>query len=254
MALRLVDTVWKRRSRSPRPGSARPGRSGRSGRPGRAGRSARSPRPGPPGPAARGGRSSRPKAPLRPGRSSRPVAPGRCGRPSRPSRPARSAPWPDGAPARSRSRRPSPGARRGRVGSSSRRGRLPDASDTDTPGAGSRPDPMISMRAGLGLSAAAERAVAADVTTMPSMSNSASARRTSPTPAPVGTTVPSTVPRGSRAPAARHVQVPSSRLLVSSISILRAMAGDNATLAARRQWISLHGGTSWPVAVAWRPR
>src|ERR1700730_11014672 len=35
---------------------------------------------------------------------------------------------------------------------------------------------------------------------------------------------PSTTPRGFRAPAARHVQVPSGRELVSSISILRAIS------------------------------
>src|SRR3546814_3713991 len=35
---------------------------------------------------------------------------------------------------------------------------------------------------------------------------------------------PSTVPLGALAPAARHVQLPSSRALVSSISILRGMA------------------------------
>ena len=36
---------------------------------------------------------------------------------------------------------------------------------------------------------------------------------------------PSTTPRGSRAPAARHVQVPSGRALVSSISIRRGIGG-----------------------------
>jgi hypothetical protein len=64
---------------------------------------------------------------------------------------------------------------------------------------------------------------------MPSRSNSASARRTLPGEASAGNRSPSTTPRGSRAPGARHVHVPSSRLLVSSMSILRAMPSDNAT-------------------------
>ena len=58
-------------------------------------------------------------------------------------------------------------------------------------------------------------------TRVPSRSVSTSARRTSFTDAPEGTTEDSTTPFGSRAPAARHVQVPSSRLLVSSISMRR---------------------------------
>ena len=61
---------------------------------------------------------------------------------------------------------------------------------------------------------------------MPSTSKSASARSTSPTLAPPGSRLPSSTPRGSRAPAARHVQVPSWRALVSSSSILRDMAGN----------------------------
>src|SRR5205814_10284129 len=57
-----------------------------------------------------------------------------------------------------------------------------------------------------------------DVTLMPSMFCSASARMTSPTLAPSGRSLPSSTPLGWRAPAARHVQVPSPRELVSSIS------------------------------------
>jgi hypothetical protein len=55
---------------------------------------------------------------------------------------------------------------------------------------------------------------------MPSSSNSASARTTSPTLAPSYSTEASSTPFGWRAPAARHVQLPSSRTLVSSTSIL----------------------------------
>ena len=61
-------------------------------------------------------------------------------------------------------------------------------------------------------------------TRLPSRSVSISARKVSLTTAPLGTTSASTTPLGSRAPAARHVHVPSGRLLVSSISILRDIA------------------------------
>jgi hypothetical protein len=57
---------------------------------------------------------------------------------------------------------------------------------------------------------------------MPSISNSASARSTSPALAPPGSRLPSSTPRGSRAPAARQVQDPSARALVNSISMRRA--------------------------------
>jgi hypothetical protein len=85
------------------------------------------------------------------------------------------------------------------------------------------PDPMISIRVGAtffwdtGL---------ADRTVIPSMSMSASARRTSPTLAPPGSTDDSSVPLGCLAPAARQVQVPSGRALVNSIS-MRGIAGLN---------------------------
>lgn len=48
-----------------------------------------------------------------------------------------------------------------------------------------------------------------------------SARSTSPTLVSAGRIEPANTPLGWRAPAARHVQVPSSRELVSSMSILR---------------------------------
>jgi pimeloyl-ACP methyl ester carboxylesterase len=57
--------------------------------------------------------------------------------------------------------------------------------------------------------------------TIPSISNSASARSTSPALAPSWRSPPSSTPRGSRAPAARQFHEPSGRVLVSSISILR---------------------------------
>ena len=56
---------------------------------------------------------------------------------------------------------------------------------------------------------------------MPSSSTSASALSTEPIFEPSGRSEPSSTPFGARAPAARHVHVPSGRALVSSISILR---------------------------------
>jgi hypothetical protein len=56
---------------------------------------------------------------------------------------------------------------------------------------------------------------------MPSISKSASARRTSPVLVPAGRSPLSSVPRGSLAPAARQVHEPSGRALVNSISIRR---------------------------------
>ena len=61
------------------------------------------------------------------------------------------------------------------------------------------------------------------VISMPSTKNSASTRSTSPTLASPVISEPATVPRGALAPAARQVHVPSSRELVSSMSILRGM-------------------------------
>ena len=72
------------------------------------------------------------------------------------------------------------------------------------------------------------------VTKMPSIWISASTRNTSPTATLGGSKALSTEPRGSRAPGARQVQVPSSRRLVSSMSILRGMADDHATRVAYR--------------------
>ena len=67
---------------------------------------------------------------------------------------------------------------------------------------------------------------------MPSMNCSNSTRRMSPTDEPPGTRSAWTEPFGWRAPAARHVQSPSSRVLVSSISI-RGM-GKNASRPTNR--------------------
>ena len=67
------------------------------------------------------------------------------------------------------------------------------------------------------------RAGNTDTTVIPSSSNSASTRRTLPTFAPSSSSLPAITPRGSRAPAARHVQVPSCRAEVSSISKRLAM-------------------------------
>ena len=63
-------------------------------------------------------------------------------------------------------------------------------------------------------------------TAMPSMSDCTSAVKTELMPAPLGIMSALIKPRGSRAPAARHVQVPSPLLLVSSISILRDTTSD----------------------------
>ena len=62
-----------------------------------------------------------------------------------------------------------------------------------------------------------------DVIVMPSTSKSASAATTSPTLASGYSSEDATTPLGWRAPAARQVQVPSSRALVSSTSILRGI-------------------------------
>ena len=63
-----------------------------------------------------------------------------------------------------------------------------------------------------------------DSTSMPSMVVSTSARSTSPSFTPSGTREEATTPLGSRAPAARHVQVSSLLRLVSWISMRRLMA------------------------------
>ncbi len=116
-------------------------------------------------------------------------------------------------------------SRRGRVSSRSRR-RSPGrrsprpASWVVTPGPSGRPEPMISMR----WASARVFSLGANTATivMPSISNSASARNTSPALVPSGSSPPSRTPFGSRAPAARQVHEPSGRALVSSISMRRA--------------------------------
>src|SRR5262245_51790529 len=69
---------------------------------------------------------------------------------------------------------------------------------------------------------------------MPSSSTSTSARNTIPAFVSAGTRSAGTIPRGSRAPAARQVHVPSPRSLVSSISILRDMADHRSGPLPRR--------------------
>ncbi len=98
-------------------------------------------------------------------------------------------------------------------------------------GGSSRPEPMISIRSGADFF---WETGAVDRTVIPSMSMSASARRTSPTLAPPGSTAASSVPLGWRAPAARQVHVPSGRALVSSIS-MRGIAGLNLAEHVPRQ-------------------
>lgn len=134
------------------------------------------------------------------------------------------------SPSRSRSGPP----RRGRLPgapawvSASRRsplgGRRPDAKVTDTPSAG-RPEPKTSIRCtreGTWDAVAALGGKTA-VTVMPSTPTSTSARSCRPTVPSAGTKLPATTPLGWRAPAARHVQVPSSRRLVSSMSMRLVM-------------------------------
>jgi hypothetical protein len=67
---------------------------------------------------------------------------------------------------------------------------------------------------------------------MPSSSTSASTRKTSPTLAPAGSNEAMTLPLGWRAPAARHVNV-SSRRLVSSTSIRCGMTAKSYFVQAR---------------------
>ncbi len=98
-------------------------------------------------------------------------------------------------------------------------------------------EPIISMRSPSRPPCSVALAPTTEVTRIPSRSNSASARSTLPGVASSGRRAPSTMPRGWRAPGARHVQVPSSRLLVSSISILRPMPSDNATNVGGRYFL-----------------
>ncbi|CAN5784234.1 hypothetical protein BH20ACT1_BH20ACT1_00760 [soil metagenome] len=138
--------------------------------------------------------------------------------------------------------RPPPGRppdRSGRSGRSDRSGRTTDrplgvqvrrprsigwvVSTASSPG-----DPTIGRRSGSRRSPLVGKT---GFTVIPSMSISASARRTSPMPAPGGRSLPSSTPLGWRAPAARHVQLPSGRSLVSSTAI-RGDTGCHATRLA----------------------
>jgi len=80
-----------------------------------------------------------------------------------------------------------------------------------------------------------------ETTVMPSMPNSASARTTSPAFAPPYRRAASSEPRGFSAPAARQVQVPSGRALVSSISMRRATA-PKYNFGAAAQIMALRAG------------
>jgi hypothetical protein len=109
----------------------------------------------------------------------------------------------------------------------------------------------------LGSDPSGPRGGSTDMTVMPSMPKSASARTTSPTLAPLYTSAASSAPRGFSAPAARHVQVPSGRALVSSISIRRATAprynfaagaqitGQLAGRSPQRDQASRNGARCW---------
>ena len=208
------------------------GRSGRAGRGGRAGPVGDEGRPPPPSEGGRGvrrtaGAPSRTSVSRgcrsRAGRSrvcgsrgfpSRPSAPGpEPGRP-RPPSPRGRAPPPPGAPRPSR-RSPSQVSR-----PRPRRSSLPTSAVVTgwkLPGAGR----IISIRSG-----SRDRPLEGITATivMPSNSKSASTRNTSPTRPWSATIDPGITPRGWRAPAARQVQLPSSREEVSSISIRRVIA------------------------------
>ena len=86
---------------------------------------------------------------------------------------------------------------------------------------GPSPPPINSRRSE---GAARTRGADTAMISRPSSPPSASALRTVPTDAVSGTRSPLTSPLGWRAPAARHVQVPSARWLVSSISSRRDTA------------------------------
>ena len=123
----------------------------------------------------------------------------------------------DGRPSRFS---PSPSRR----GLRSRRSPRPfGASFVVTSGSSSRRGvPTTSMRSG---SLRAPFGGRTAMMSMPSIMKSASARTTSPTFAPAKSSEPLSSPFGNFAPAARQVQVPSSRVLVSSTSMRRDIGG-----------------------------
>jgi hypothetical protein len=100
---------------------------------------------------------------------------------------------------------------------------------------------MSSMRFGSAVFSTT-RGGSTETTVMPSMPNSASARTTSPAFAPPYRRAASSEPRGLSAPAARQVQVPSGRALVSSISMRRATA-PKYNFGAAAQIMALRPGT-----------
>gem|GEM_PF-4264760 len=131
---------------------------------------------------------------------------------------------PSGAPRRGPARFAPRGPRsdlESSLGPSWRRPRPFWASVTCTP-ASTRGGPMISI--GLPRRSTGDGSFRGRIesTSTPSSPLSTSARRISPIFVPEGTRSSSSVPRGSRAPAARQVNRPSPSLLVSSISMRRA--------------------------------
>jgi len=87
-------------------------------------------------------------------------------------------------------------------------------------GLNSAPDPVTAMSVTLRLRSTTGAMAS---TTAPSMSTSMSARSTSPTLLPSGRSPAAPEPRGAFAPAWRQVNEPSGRVLVTSMSIRRAM-------------------------------
>ena len=173
---------------------------------------------GPPRPGLRSGRS------LRPGRPLPPCGERAAGWRRRPS-PLRASPV-RLSPVRPPPVRPSPvrpsGPPRGLV---PRRSPRPlDARTTFTSGP-ERGVPSTSMRS-VGRLSSFARLGASARTVVPSRVVSTSARRTVPGVVPSGTSAATTVPRGWRAPAARHVHASGETWAVSSMSMRWAIPAD----------------------------
>ena len=171
----------------------------------------------------------RPRLDPRGGRACGPGA-GRRPRPSRRS-PSRSSRWSRSRRSRrSPSRRSRRSPRRGRSPSGERRSSRRDFETSAVVTSGPLPPPISSRRS---VGAARTRGANTAVISRPSSPPSASALSTLPTAAASGRRSPRTSPLGRRAPAARHVQVPSSRWLVSSISSRRDTAHKATRLDSR---------------------
>ena len=123
-------------------------------------------------------------------------------------------------------------SRWGRAGSRSARSR-PTPRRRETSSVVTDPDPSsgaptISIRP---FGSERSRGASTETIVIPSISKDASTRTTSPTFAPTSSNLASIAPRGSFAPAARHVQVPSSRTDVNSISRRRDIRATTYLLA-----------------------